>query len=113
MDGLARDVREHGGRSHGLWRVHRVARARDHWPRSATASAVVAAFAVLQWRGVRIGDAAQQLTSLFKCVALAGLAVVALVTAVDPAASAPVAAAATPAGLAFAGAVVVALQSAI
>ena len=80
---------------------------------AATASAVVAAFAVLQWRGVRIGDAAQQLTSLFKCVALAGLAVVALVTAVDPAASAPVAAAATPTGLAFAGAVVVALQSAI
>src|SRR5688500_6485382 len=43
-----------------------------------TASTVVVCFALLQWRGIRIGDLAQQLTSLVKCLALVGLAGVAL-----------------------------------
>jgi len=79
----------------------------------AVASLVIVAFAVLQWRGVRIGDATQQVTSLLKSIALVGLAGVALVTTIDPAGSAPVAAVPMSAGLAFAGAVVIALQSAI
>jgi APA family basic amino acid/polyamine antiporter len=78
-----------------------------------TASAVIVSFAVLQWRGVRIGDAAQQVTSLLKAVALVALSVVALVTTVDHAASAPATSVAMPTGLAFAGAVIIALQSAI
>ena len=78
-----------------------------------TASAVIVTFAVLQWRGVRIGDVAQQLTSLLKSIALIGLAVVALVTTIDPVLAAPVTPLATPTGLAFAGAIVIALQSAI
>lgn len=79
----------------------------------ASASAVIAAFAVLQWRGVRIGDAAQQLTSLVKAIALVGLAGVALVTPLTVVPSASVSTVAVPAGLAFAGAVIIALQSAI
>jgi len=78
-----------------------------------TASAVIVTFGVLQWRGVRIGDVAQQLTSLLKSIALIGLAVVALVTTVDPVLAAPVTPLVLPTGLAFAGAIVIALQSAI
>jgi basic amino acid/polyamine antiporter, APA family len=82
-----------------------------------TASAVVLAFALMQWRGIRIGDAAQQFTSLLKAVALITLALVALALGggAEPAAGAAVAAApsAVPAGLLLAAAVVVALQSAI
>lgn len=77
------------------------------------ASAVVVGFALLQWRGVRIGDAAQQLTSLLKSIALIVLASVALVMTADPAPVAPVAALAAPTGFAVVGAVVIALQSAI
>jgi APA family basic amino acid/polyamine antiporter len=79
----------------------------------ASASAVIVAFAVLQWRGVRIGDAAQQLTSLVKAIALVGLAGVALVTPLTVVPSVSVSTVAVPAGLAFAGAVIIALQSAI
>lgn len=79
----------------------------------AVASLVIIAFAALQWRGIRIGDATQQLTSLLKSIALIGLAVVALVTTIDSARSAPVASVSIPAGLAFAGAIIIALQSAI
>jgi APA family basic amino acid/polyamine antiporter len=78
-----------------------------------TASAVVVGFAVLQWRGIRIGDAAQQLTSLLKSLALMALAGVALVMPVDSAPLTPVAALAVPTGFALAGAVIIALQSAI
>jgi APA family basic amino acid/polyamine antiporter len=46
---------------------------------AATAAAIVVAFALLQWRGIRIGDAAQQITSLIKAIALIALAAVALV----------------------------------
>jgi basic amino acid/polyamine antiporter, APA family len=91
---------------------------------AATASAVVLGFALLQWRGIRIGDAAQQFTSLLKALALIGLAVIALVlggagageaaaSAASASAGAGVSAPVVPAGLLLAAAVVVALQSAI
>jgi basic amino acid/polyamine antiporter, APA family len=78
-----------------------------------SASTVVVGFALLQWRGIRIGDAAQQLTSLMKSLALIGLAAVALVMSVDFVPPAPVTVLAAPAGFAFVGAVIIALQSAI
>lgn len=78
-----------------------------------TASAVVAGFALLQWRGIRIGNAAQQITSLLKSLALLALAGVALVVTVDATPVAAVTVAAVPTGLALAGAVIIALQSAI
>jgi basic amino acid/polyamine antiporter, APA family len=85
-----------------------------------TAAAVVIAFTILQWRGIRIGDAAQRVTSLIKASALLGLAIVALVLGGGDAATATAAASAeaanpvaVPAGLLLAGAIVVALQSAI
>jgi basic amino acid/polyamine antiporter, APA family len=89
---------------------------------SMVAGAVVAAFAVLHWRGIRVGDAAQRTTSLLKAVALIGLAVVALVMGsggdgATAAASQAVAAAAPssslPGGLVLVAAIVLALQSAI
>jgi APA family basic amino acid/polyamine antiporter len=78
-----------------------------------TAAAIVGAFALLQSGGIRIGDIAQQVTSLIKALALVVLAGIALMTTV--AAAPPVVAATTalPGGLALAAAVVVALQSAI
>jgi APA family basic amino acid/polyamine antiporter len=78
-----------------------------------TASAVVAGFALLQWRGIRIGDAAQQLTSLVKSVALMALAGVALVVTIEPAPLDAVAAVTAPTGVAVVAAVIIALQSAI
>ncbi len=78
-----------------------------------TASAVIVGFTVLQWRGIRIGDAAQQFTSLVKCLALMLLAGVAFVVPVDAAAAAPAGAIDVPSGFALAGAVIIALQSAI
>jgi basic amino acid/polyamine antiporter, APA family len=85
---------------------------------SMVASAVVAAFAVLHWRGIRVGDAAQRATSLLKAVALIGLALVALVMgsggdAVDAIPQALAPAAPLPGGLVLAAAMVLALQSAI
>ena len=79
-----------------------------------TACGVVLAFGLMQWRGIRIGDIAQQATSLVKALALVALALVALFIA-----KAPVLAAATavapvlPMGIALAGAVIIAMQSAI
>ena len=67
-----------------------------------TASAVVVGFALLQWRGIRIGDAAQQLTSLLKSLALLALGGVALVMNVDSKQLAPVAVLAAPTGFAVA-----------
>jgi amino acid transporter len=43
------------------------------------AAAAVLGIALLQWRGIRIGDVAQQITSLAKAVGLVGLAAAALV----------------------------------
>ncbi|HWS77230.1 MAG TPA: APC family permease [Thermomonas sp.] len=79
-----------------------------------TASAVVLGFGLLQWRGIRIGDLAQQATSLVKALSLVALAVVALFFSqpAAPAAAAPVASA-LPIGLALVAAVIVAMQSAI
>lgn len=85
-----------------------------------TAAGVVSAFALLQWRGIRIGDAAQRATSLIKAVALIVLALLAIVFGPGAATSgAAVAAqstappAALPTGLLLAAAIVVSLQSAI
>jgi len=77
-----------------------------------TASAVVVGFAVLQWRGVRIGDAAQQITSFVKSLALMALAGVALIMGSDSAPP-PVTVLAVPTGFALIGAIIIALQSAI
>jgi len=78
-----------------------------------TAAVLVVAFAALQWRGIAVGDVAQQVTSLVKAVGLLGLAAVALV--VTPVAAPEVASdsAVAPSGLALAAAVIVGLQSVI
>jgi basic amino acid/polyamine antiporter, APA family len=78
-----------------------------------TASAFVIGFAVLHGGGIRIGDAAQQLTSLLKSIALIALAGVALVMPLESSPLAPVTALATPGGVAMVAAVIIALQSAI
>ncbi|MEO6076705.1 MAG: APC family permease [Dokdonella sp.] len=80
-----------------------------------TSSAVVLAFALLQWRGIRVGNVAQLVTSLLKGVALVALAIVALVMTVpvSPATTVVVAPSAIPVGLALVAAMVVAMQSAI
>ena len=78
-----------------------------------TASAVVVGFALLQWRGIRIGATAQQITSLLKALALVALAGVVLVMSIDSKPLPPVTALAAPPGFASAGAVIIALQSAI
>lgn len=80
----------------------------------AIACTVVFGFGLLQWRGIRLGDLAQQATSLAKALALVGLALFALLLA-KPQAPATVAATAPllPPGLALVGAVIVAMQSAI
>ena len=49
------------------------------------ACGVVFAFGLMQWRGIRIGDIAQQATSLVKALALVALALIALVVAKTPA----------------------------
>lgn len=79
------------------------------------ACTVVLAFGLMQWRGIRIGDVAQQVTSLVKALALIGLALIALFMSVDPAApvAAPVTPATLPIGIALVGAVIIAMQSAI
>lgn len=76
-----------------------------------TASLVIGAFALLQWRGIRVGDVAQQITSLVKALAL--LALAALAFGLSEGHPSKVAAPLVPGGMALAGALVVALQSAI
>ncbi|MEO8809312.1 MAG: APC family permease [Rhodanobacter sp.] len=80
-----------------------------------SASAVVIAFALLQWRGIRVGNVAQLITSSLKGVALFALAIAALVLVVPAAPPLAVVTkiAADPVGLALFAAVVVGLQSAI
>jgi basic amino acid/polyamine antiporter, APA family len=82
---------------------------------SLTASAVIVIFGVLQWSGIRIGDLAQQATSLIKAFALVALAVVALVVTVEPAstAAATTVVPVVPGGVALFAALILALQSAI
>lgn len=79
------------------------------------AGGVVLAFGLMQWLGIRIGDIAQQATSLIKALSLVALALVALFVAKEsPSSTAAVAASPVlPAGLALAGAVIVAMQAAI
>lgn len=76
------------------------------------ACTVVVAFALLQWRGIRLGGSVQQLTSLVKAIALVGLALVVFVVGAPPVAQVA-APAVLPGGIALAAALVVALQSAI
>ena len=80
-----------------------------------TASIVIISFALLQWRGIRLGGGVQQITSLLKAIALIGLALVVFAFGRGSGATAPVNALAPslPGGLALAGAVVIALQSVI
>jgi APA family basic amino acid/polyamine antiporter len=82
------------------------------------ASAVTIAFAVLQWRGVRWGSRAQELTSLLKTLAFAALIVACFAfgghasgQAADDATQA--ASLAIPSGLSFISALVLALQGVI
>ena len=77
----------------------------------AIACGLVLLFGVLQWRGARGGDAAQQILTAGKALAFGALIVAALVMTVP----APTAAATTmlPAGAALFGAVIIALQSVI
>lgn len=80
-----------------------------------SASAIVIGFALLQWRGIRIGNVTQLLTSSIKGVALIALAIAALVVTVPmlPVGSAAVAAVPLPSGIALVAAIVVAMQSAV
>lgn len=79
-----------------------------------TACGVVFAFGLMQWRGIRIGDIAQQATSLVKALALVALALIALFVAKAPAPAAATAVApALPMGIALVGAVIIAMQSTI
>ncbi len=89
------------------------------WPalrgsESTVAAVTVIAFALLQWRGIRIGDVVQQITSLGKAIALTGLALVIFVigSSATPASTAP-ATTVIPSGLALVTAILIALQSAI
>ncbi|MES2521779.1 MAG: APC family permease [Gemmatimonadota bacterium] len=78
---------------------------------TAMASVLVFLFGVLQWRGVKTGDVAQQLLSAGKALAFSALVVACFVLAVpDRAAVTP---ATLPAGSAFIAALVLALQSVI
>ena len=79
------------------------------------ASAVIVGFCLLQWRGIRIGDVAQQPTSLLKAVALIGLAAVALIVSggMGTAGGQRAADPAMPSGGLLAASMVLALQSAI
>lgn len=76
------------------------------------AVAVVLAFVVLQWRGIRVGDAAQQVTSLLKALVFLALVAACFFLPASPS-QPPPAAPAFPTGAAFATALIVALQSVI
>ncbi len=75
------------------------------------ACTIVLAFGLLQWKGVRSGDLAQQALSAFKALALTLLSVTALLMAVPHQEAVPTAV--LPAGTAFLAAFVLALQSVI
>lgn len=74
-----------------------------------TAILVVAAFALLQWRGIRWGSGAQQITALLKTAGFLALIIVCFLA--GPAGSGP--AAPLPAGLGMLLAVVISLQAVI
>ena len=75
------------------------------------ASTVVVGFALLQWRGIRVGDAAQQLTSFLKALALLALVAAILLLPLDSSPQVP--AAPLPAGFALLTAFVIAFQAVI
>ncbi|CAN5876512.1 amino acid permease [soil metagenome] len=82
------------------------------------ASVVVMIFAVLHWRGIRFGDAAQRATSLAKAIALIGLAAIALILgsgggAAEAIPEVTIPMAVLPGGLVLMAAIVLALQSVI
>ena len=80
-----------------------------------SASVVVIVFTLIQWRGIRIGNAVQLVTSSIKGIALVALFVAAFVMSAPRAPVEPVlhAATALPGGALLFAAIVVALQSAI
>jgi basic amino acid/polyamine antiporter, APA family len=78
-----------------------------------TAGAVILAFMLLQWRGVRVGDATQRGLSLLKALALVGLALAALALGPREPEAVSSVPAALPTGAALAAAIVIALQSSI
>jgi len=81
---------------------------------ASVAATVVITFALLQWRGIRIGDVAQQVTSLLKTIGLVGLAGAALVMSPATAGAAPgPPSAGVPGGFVLVAAIVVGLQSVI
>ncbi|HYO46728.1 MAG TPA: APC family permease [Gemmatimonadota bacterium] len=75
------------------------------------AGTVVSTIALLQWRGLRVGDATQQFTSLLKALALLGLVAAILLLPLDSVAPAP--AGRLPSGLALLSAFVIAFQAVI
>ena len=81
--------------------------------RVAIACGMVLCFGVLQWRGVRIGDIAQQLLSALKALAFGALIVACLILPIPAGTTAAPAAVLLPAGAALFTALVVALQSII
>ena len=76
-----------------------------------TALAVIAAFGLIQWSGIRMGDATQRYTSLLKTLAL--LALIAAILVLPRASLPPAPPAALPAGFALLAAIVLALQAVI
>ena len=79
------------------------------------ACTVVLAFGLMQWRGIRIGDVAQQVTSLIKALALIALALIAFFMTSDSAtiATTPVVVPPLPVGIGLVAALIIAMQSAI
>jgi basic amino acid/polyamine antiporter, APA family len=78
-----------------------------------TAGTVIILFMLLQWSGVRMGDAAQRWMSLLKALALVGLALVAIALGPRTPGTVGVTATALPTGTVMAAGIVIALQSAI
>lgn len=80
-----------------------------------SASLVVIVFTLIQWRGIRLGNIVQLVTSSMKGIALIALAVAALVMTIPdtPTAEVAVPAVGLPGGTLLIAAIVVALQSAI
>lgn len=77
------------------------------------ALAIVIAFALLQWRGIRWGSAAQNISSLLKALAFMVLIVACFALGGKSAAEEPIAAAATESGAPLFGAIILALQAVI
>jgi basic amino acid/polyamine antiporter, APA family len=79
---------------------------------TAVACGVALAFGLLLWRGIRIGDLTQQILSALKALSFGAIILACLIVPVPAPASAPVPIV-VPTGIAFIGALVVALQAVI